>query len=288
MLRHNPRNEVTVDVERVISDDGRTLVRKELRAPPAGSGRGPGPVLRIHGHGTTGVARSRPTARRSCAAAWVDAGLDLPECEVEHTADGAVLWLEDVQGVPGMDFALVDHVALAERLGRWQAAGPLELPWTSTGFLRGYSTTRRRRTNWWRTTPPGSTRSWQTCGRPRSGRAGAGCWPTGTLLDVMERLPRTRSHLDVWVSNEFRRTDGTVVLVDWAFAGTGSGGGHRQPRARRRFRPVLAGGTAARSWRSPATTPTSRASSSEVGRATRLSRGSASSPRRSSTPSCCR
>ena len=44
------------------------------------------------------------------------------------------------------------------------------------------------------------------------------------LLDTMERLPRTRSHLDVWVSNEFRRTDGRVVLVDWAFFGDGAVG----------------------------------------------------------------
>lgn len=42
------------------------------------------------------------------------------------------------------------------------------------------------------------------------------------LLTVMERLPRTRSHLDVWVSNQIRRPTGDVVLVDWAFAGDGA------------------------------------------------------------------
>jgi len=60
-------------------------------------------------------------------------------------------------------------------------------------------------------------------------------WPTGlrdgwarllahrdVLLDVMEQLPRASSHLDAWVSNTVRRPDGTVVLLDWAFAGDGA------------------------------------------------------------------
>lgn len=42
------------------------------------------------------------------------------------------------------------------------------------------------------------------------------------LYGVLERLPRTRSHLDVWVNNEFRRRDGTFALVDWAFCGDGA------------------------------------------------------------------
>lgn len=42
------------------------------------------------------------------------------------------------------------------------------------------------------------------------------------LLDVMERLPRCTTHLDVWPSNEIRRPDGEIVLVDWAFCGDGA------------------------------------------------------------------
>jgi hypothetical protein len=39
------------------------------------------------------------------------------------------------------------------------------------------------------------------------------------LLSIMERLPRTRGHLDVWAGNTTRRVDGTVALFDWSFTG---------------------------------------------------------------------
>jgi hypothetical protein len=127
--------------------------------------------------------------------------------------------------VPGTEFSPADHVALAERLGRWQAAGPLQQPWTSTGFVRGYSTTRAARYDLveddaaWR--HPLVADLWPASLREGWRRLLAG---RSTLLDAMERLPRTRSHLDLWVSNEIRRPDGTVVLVDWAFAGDGAMG----------------------------------------------------------------
>ena len=44
------------------------------------------------------------------------------------------------------------------------------------------------------------------------------------LLAIMEALPRTRCHLDVWASNVARRLDGTVVLFDWSFTGDGTFG----------------------------------------------------------------
>jgi hypothetical protein len=225
VLRHNPRNEVTVNVERVTDGQGRTLVRKELRRPVAGAEPGSWSASldpRAWNYWRREVdAYTSPELREGL----LGAGLDLPRCEVEDTAEGAVLWLEDVEGVPGTEFALTDHVALAARVGRWQAVGPFTAPWTSTGFLRAYSTSRAA--------------SYQLVEDDAAWRHPlvADLWPAtlrdgwrrllahrDQLLDVLERLPRTRSHLDLWVSNEFRRADGTVVLVDWAFAGDGAYG----------------------------------------------------------------
>jgi hypothetical protein len=81
------------------------------------------------------------------------------------------------------------------------------------------------------------SRSWAVFHGPyRSGRSRHGapvlaCYKIalivaarGHLLEVMESLPRSRSHLDVWVSNEIRRPSGEVVLLDWAFVGDGAVG----------------------------------------------------------------
>jgi hypothetical protein len=222
-LRHNPLNEVTAAVERITDSQGHSRVRKALRRP--GPEYAPGPW----------AASTAPRAWNYWhreADAYQDeelrgslkaAGLAMPEARVEETAAGATLWLEDVEGTPGTAFSLDDHVALAEAHGRWQARGPLVRPWTSSGFLRDYSTSRPA--------------AWHLVDDDDAWRQPliADLWPVGlregwrrllavqdTLLDVMERLPRTRSHLDLWVSNEIRRGDGTVVLLDWAFVGDGA------------------------------------------------------------------
>jgi hypothetical protein len=37
------------------------------------------------------------------------------------------------------------------------------------------------------------------------------------LLDLMERLSRSRCPLDLWVSSTIRRPTGEIALLDWAF-----------------------------------------------------------------------
>jgi hypothetical protein len=149
----------------------------------------------------------------------------MPGCDVEEHDRGVTLWLEDVAGAPGTGFALEDHVALAAAVGRWQAQGPLRAPWASAGFLRDYSATRPAplhlvdddaawrqplvRENW----PPELRDGWRRLLAHRD-----------YLLGIMERLPRTRCHLDLWVSNQIRRPDGRFALLDWAFAGDGAVG----------------------------------------------------------------
>jgi hypothetical protein len=225
VLRHNPRNAVTRAVERVSDAAGETRIRKELRRPhpSAGSTSDPWAASTQPRHWNywrreVAVYQYRPL-RESLQAA----GLDLPQAEVDEQPDAATLWLEDVSGTPGTEFTLVDHVALAQALGRWQAQGPLQVPWGSRRFLRDYSGSQSVP---WQLVDDDA--AWQ---RPLV----RDTWPAELregwrrllahrrrLLEVMEGLPRTRSHLDVWVSNEFRRPDGSFVLIDWAFTGDGA------------------------------------------------------------------
>ena len=227
-LRHNPLNAVTAAVERVTDAAGHTLIRKELRRPD------PSP---LEGTAGTWAASMDPAHwnywRREADAYQSEslrdglrvAGLDIAAAEIDETAAGVVLWLEDVVGTAGTDFSLDDHAALATALGRWQAQGPLTETWASRRFLREYSGSRRARYEL-----VDDDAAWE---QPLIAK----CWPAGlrdgwrrllanreTLLIIMESRPRTRSHLDVWVSNEIRRPTGPIVLVDWAFAGDGAVG----------------------------------------------------------------
>ncbi|MGQ7296118.1 aminoglycoside phosphotransferase [Quadrisphaera sp. KR29] len=228
-LRHNPLNEVTASVERVRLADGRTLVRKELRALAAGAVPASRPWAASDDPRHWNSWRREADVHRDAAvrAGLAGTGLDLPTCQVQDVEGGrgAVLWLEDVGGRPGERFELADHAALATGLGRWQSRGPQEAPWASRGFLRQYSGSKR--VAWdlvddddaWRqplvrgTWPPSLRAGWLRLLAARE-----------QLLRVEESLPRTRSHLDVWVANEVRRPSGAVVLLDWAFTGDGAVG----------------------------------------------------------------
>ena len=218
-LRHNPLNAVTASVERVHLADGTTRVRKELRRPSAAD-TGPWAGSDDPRHWNYWRREAEVYGSAAVRAGLRDTGLDLPAAEIE---DGRVLWLEDVAGRPGTEFTLAEHERFASALGRWQAHGPLDAPWTSRRFLRNYAAGRPARYEL-----VGDDRAWdQPLVRD--------CWPPGLrtgwprllahrerLLATMERLPRTFAHLDAWVSNEIARPDGRTVLLDWAFAGDGA------------------------------------------------------------------
>lgn len=226
LLRYNPLNVVTAVVERVRGADGTTLVHKQLRGP-AVDAASDGEWAASHDPRHWNYWRREAEAYRHAElrASLAGTGLDMPTAAVEEHPEDADLWLEDVAGVPGADFALADHTALATSLGRWQAAGPLITPWTSQGFLRSYSASKA--VDWrlledeaaWaapliRATWPAKLREgWVELVNARQ-----------RLLAVVEHLPRTRSHLDCWVANQIRRPDGQVVLLDWAFVGDGAVG----------------------------------------------------------------
>jgi hypothetical protein len=224
MLRHNPRNTVTAVVERVTDPAGATLVRKELRAPQRPAD-GPWPASTDPRHWNYWRREADAYQFAALRESLWQAGLDMPHADVVEHETGVTLWLEDVTGTPGPAFTLADHEALAAALGRWQASGPLTTPWSSRGFLRDYSGSRGAAvhlvdddTAWCQslireTWPSGLRDGWRRLLAHRD-----------DLLAAMEGLPRTRSHLDVWVSNEIRRPGGQVVLLDWAFVGDGAVG----------------------------------------------------------------
>lgn len=225
-LRYNPSNATTLLVERVHTANG-SRVRKVLRRPVPGTSTGA-----AHWAASTDPRHWNYWHREAdvylddeLRASLLGTGLGLAGVKVVEEDRGTTLWLEDVAGVPGPDFALEDHVAAAAALGRWQAQPPLARSWTSQRFLREYSTSRPWdlsvldddeawaqpliRDTW----PAGLRQGWKRLLAHR-----------GVLLDLMERLPRTTCHLDAWGSNAVRRHDGTVVLLDWAFTGDGAVG----------------------------------------------------------------
>jgi hypothetical protein len=247
-LRHNPLNAVTASVDRVTDETGKTVIRKELRKPHAASQA----VGRSEAAGTGEGAMSGPARDQAAAAAsWAasvdprhwnywrrevevyrddvlrerlkEAGLHLPEAEIDEYDGGAVLLLEDIAGTPGTAFSLDDHAALAQACGRWQARPTEPAEWTSVGFLRNYSTSRvvpwellDHDEAWakplvaeqW---PAGLRHKWQQLVANRN-----------ELLTLVERLPRRQNHLDLWVSNVIRRPAGEIALLDWAFTGDGA------------------------------------------------------------------
>ncbi len=224
VLRHNPANAVTDVVERVTTADGATAVHKRLRAPdPAATANAPWAASTDPRHWNSWQREAQAYRCAALRESLAGTGLAMPAADVQLHPGSADLWLEDVAGTPGTAFDLADHTALATALGRWQAPGALITGWTSRGFLREYSSSR--------------VVPWQVLDDDAAWdqplvRA---AWPVGLregwvrllahrdqLLDVVEHLPRTRSHLDVWASNEVRRPDGEVVLLDWAFVGDGA------------------------------------------------------------------
>jgi len=221
-LRHNPLNAVTETVERLTYADGRTAIRKRLR-PPVGAGEGPWAASTDPRHWNYWRREIEVYRDDELRAHLKAAGLVLPEAEVVEDSDGAVLMLEDVAGLAGTEFGLAEHGELARACGRWQARPAGERAWTSQGFLRAYSTTRE--VPWelvdddaaWRqpliaeTWPPGLRRAWRELLANRE-----------TLLKLVESSPRTRCHLDLWVSNVIQRPNGEFALLDWAFTGDGA------------------------------------------------------------------
>ena len=163
--------------------------------------------------------------------AYAGSGVTAPACLGVHVGDTeAALLLEWADGRPGESWPVAGYRPAAEALGRAQAPFLLgrelpSVPWLSRGFLRAYSS--EKPASWdllddddvWqhplvRETFPAGLREGVRLVHANRER----------LYRISEALPRTLCHLDFWPKNLFRRPDGQVVLIDWAFAGLGAVG----------------------------------------------------------------
>jgi hypothetical protein len=162
--------------------------------------------------------------------AYLDAGMGGPTClGVDITADDAVFALGFEEGIPGDQWTISQYADAARALGRAQGVyliGQRPVPsheWLSHGFLRIYSTAKP--VDW---ALLDSDAAWD---QPLV----ADCFPAGLrsaaaelhrcrdrLYAIAESLPQTLCHLDFWSKNLIRRSDGSHVLLDWAFVGMGA------------------------------------------------------------------
>jgi phosphotransferase family enzyme len=169
----------------------------------------------------------------SITALYSEAGISGPRLLASHRRpNGEVaLWLEDVSrdgAVPGTRWSLGNYRRFANSLG--QAQGRIAVtgvvpshPWLTRSFLRDYVLSKRMDRGILY-----SDEAWQ---RPLA----RDNFPDGLrrglvrlheerelFFSLMERLPRTLCHLDVWPKNLFAGKDGTFTVVDWSFVGEGA------------------------------------------------------------------
>ncbi|MEU8653443.1 aminoglycoside phosphotransferase [Streptomyces sp. NPDC048737] len=229
-LAHNPKNGVTAGVWRVRAGD-RSAVLKVLTRRKAAEGRWAASDDPRHWNHWR---REAHVYASGLAQTWQPYGIRAPgllAC-VERPDGDVALWLEDVPGEPATSWTVERHVEQARRLGAAQGAqaaqgGPeaTDRPWLTRRFLRQYVESNTLGLELldddeaWRQPlvrdhfPPGLRGAMVRLHHDRE-------W----FLQVMEKLPRAFSHLDLWPANaraDEARPPGSVVL-DWAFAGDGA------------------------------------------------------------------
>jgi hypothetical protein len=141
--------------------------------------------------------------------------------------DEAWIWMEDVEGRPGVTWEIDDYDSVAFDLGTTQAAfasgrAPLPAePWLSRNWLRGWVETLDRDINLleddaiWR----------EPSLAPLAGLRSrlAALWAArAELLGIVENAPPTVVHLDFWPANLIAADDGTTVAIDWSQVGIGA------------------------------------------------------------------
>ena len=227
-LVHNRSNAVTASIERVRVGDWSAVLK--VLAPPRMSDLPAEWAASDEPSHWNYWRREADIYEHSVPAAYAGSGIRAPAllaCHARTNGDLA-LWLEDVVGTPGSAWPAARYAAAASALGRAQGrlaldgSVPVE-PWLSRGFLRAYAGSKL--SDWallddddaWRQPlvrdhfPAGLREQMVGLHRDRE-----------RLISIVDALPRTLCHLDVWPNNLIATSDSESVLVDWSFAGEGA------------------------------------------------------------------
>ena len=140
------------------------------------------------------------------------AGLQMPRLLGLADRGPAVcaLWLEDLTGPPGQTWDVERIACAAASFGRLAAVEPIDEPWLSRGWLRSY--TRLRESDGVAFAKP-----WSDLEHLR-GPAERLWSERDHWLAVLDTLPRSLAHLDLWPGNLFD-DDGATVVTDFAYTG---------------------------------------------------------------------
>lgn len=229
LLTHNLHNAVTAGIWRVRAG-GRSFILKVVS--PGREGAAAGWAASDDPTHWNYWAREALAYEHGVTASYAAAGIAGPELLARYPrSDGAVaLWLADVLvegALPGSHWSFDEYARFVQRLGAAQgrlATGTAPAyPWLSQRFLRRYALSKPYDpalldddAAW---DQPLVRDHFPAALRPALVRFHD---ERERFFDLLERLPRTLCHLDVWPNNLFARADGRFVLVDWAFVGDGA------------------------------------------------------------------
>lgn len=229
-LTHNARNAVTAGVWRVRT--GSDSVVLKVLSPGGTAASGEWSPSGDHSHWNYWK-REALAYERGVTSVYSGAGISGPRLLASNRrpSGDVALWLEDAESgrgvVPGTEWGVHDYRRFARALGLAQgraavAGTGLHHPWLTRRFLRDYVLSKRVDRNvlhsdeTWRL-PPVRDNFPDGLGRGLIRLHEEREW----FFSLMERLPRTLCHLDVWPNNLFAKEDGTFTLVDWSFVGEG-------------------------------------------------------------------